>query len=205
MICAGVPIKSNFRCKTNSMQVAFQPTEFLQAYPPASVCDVNMQSHHGIGGSPQAAEGEDEVPLACQTAIVKRRHRRTSAMPVSRYGSWAQQAELEAALVDLNAGGESDEDDELATGRRGVQNRDYNSRRRSALPVMNAAVVAAVVVGGPADAVQVGVVTENAKAPSRQRRQTLAPSQVCQPAKGSSLRSYAAHVYCKGAGSKNCN
>ena len=52
------------------------------------------------------------MPLACQTAIVKRRHRRTSAMPVSRYGSWAQQAELEAALLeDLQEGGVDSEDD----------------------------------------------------------------------------------------------
>ena len=44
-------------------------------------------------------DGDAEVPLACQTAIVKRRHRRASAgVGLARYGSWAQHAELEAAL-----------------------------------------------------------------------------------------------------------
>ena len=42
---------------------------------------------------------DEDVPLACQTAIVKRRHRRASAgAGLARYGSWAQHSELEAAL-----------------------------------------------------------------------------------------------------------
>ena len=69
------------------------------------------------GAAQATEEDEEEVPLACQTAIVKRRHRRTSAMPVSRYGSWAQQAELEAALLEdpQEAAAQSEDDSEGAS------------------------------------------------------------------------------------------
>ena len=55
--------------------------------------------------------GDEEVPLACQTAIVKRRHRRASAgAGLARYGSWAQHSDLEAALR------EEDEEEEADAG-----------------------------------------------------------------------------------------
>ena len=47
--------------------------------------------------------------MACQTAIMKRRHRRASAgAGLARYGSWAQHSELEAALRQEEGEGKSD-------------------------------------------------------------------------------------------------
>jgi len=120
---------------------------------------------------------DQDVPLACQTAIVKRRHRRASAgAGLARYGSWAQHLEVEAALREEDE--EEEADPRSADSGDGAGSDDASESRLTApaasrrkTGVLTAASNAAVQGSAESAAVSTG-------AARRPTRKSVAPSKV---------------------------